>query len=323
MTKKTILVTGSAGFIGYHVTKNLLERGDSVVGLDNLNDYYDVSLKKTRNAELLHHDAFTFYEADITDVSRMHEIVKKHSFDKICHLAAQAGVRYSLINPLLYEKVNVGGFLTILEIARTYEIKDIIYASSSSVYGNNPMPETGFSENDEVNNQVSLYGVTKRANELMAAAYHSLYGLNLTGLRFFTAYGPWGRPDMAYFLFTKSILEEKPIQVFNNGKMKRDFTYIDDVVSGIISALDKAYPLEIFNLGNSHTVLLSHFIEILEKELGKKAVIDHKPLQKGDVLGTYANIDHAKDRLGYHPEISIEEGIRRFAQWYLTYYDKK
>lgn len=319
---KTILVTGSSGFIGYHVTKRLLERGDKVIGVDNLNNYYDVSLKKARNHNLVKDKNYTFFEDDVTDEESMEAIFKANKIDTICHLAAQAGVRYSLKNPLLYEQVNIRGFLIVLELAHKYSVRDIIYASSSSVYGNNTMPKNGFSEKDEVNNQVSLYGVTKRTNELMASAYHTLYGLHMTGLRFFTAYGPWGRPDMAYFSFVKAIREEKPIQVFNHGKMKRDFTYIDDVVSGIESALDKSYPLEIFNLGNSNTVLLSDFVHIIEKELNKKAHIDFQPMQPGDVLETYADISHAEKMLGYVPQTSISEGLRSFIKWYFTYYSK-
>lgn len=322
MKNKTILVTGSAGFIGFHTSKKLLESGVNVVGVDNLNDYYDISLKEARNKQLFFGSGYTFRNVDITDYSALEDIIQTYKIDKICHLAAQAGVRYSLINPFIYEKVNIKGFLNILEVARKNEIQDVIYASSSSVYGNSPMPEYGFSEKQEVNDQVSFYGVTKRSNELMAATYHSLYGLHMTGLRFFTAYGPWGRPDMAYYSFVKAINDGETIQVFNNGKMKRDFTYIDDVVAGIITALDKAYPLEIFNLGNSQTVLLSEFVQIIEKELGKQATIDYQPLQPGDVLETYADISHARNRLLFHPKTTIESGIHEFVAWYKEYTNK-
>ena len=274
MAKSNILVTGSAGFIGFHIAKRLLERGENVIGIDNLNDYYAVSLKKDRNRLLTTHKSYSFYEEDITSKERLEGIFKSHRIDKICHLAAQAGVRYSLQNPSLYVDTNILGFVNILESARKFGVRDVVYASSSSVYGDNPMPQNGFSEKDAVNQQISVYGMTKRANELTAYTYHHLYKMNLTALRFFTAYGPWGRPDMAYFSFTQAIVEGKPIKVFNNGKMKRDFTYIDDVVGGVLRALEKPYPYEIFNIGNSQTVDLNHFIGSIERELGKKQLLN-------------------------------------------------
>lgn len=317
---QSILVTGSAGFIGFHVAKKLLEFGATVIGIDNMNEYYDPSLKQARNQMLLTFNNYTFHHIDIANKNELETIFKDNKIDKICHLAAQAGVRYSLENPFVYEETNIRGFLNILELAKAHDIKDIVYASSSSVYGKNQMPDTGFSERDSVNQQISLYGVTKRTNELMAFTYHHLYKMNLTGLRFFTVYGPWGRPDMAYFSFTKAILENKPIKVYNFGKMKRDFTYIDDAVDGVIRAIEKSYPNQIFNIGNSLTVDLMHFINCIEEELGKKAVIDPQPLQPGDVLETFANISHAKEKLGFNPKIKIEEGLHEFVTWFNEYY---
>lgn len=322
MAKSKILVTGSAGFIGFHVAKRLLERGENVIGIDNFNDYYAVSLKKDRNKLLANDKNYSFYEEDIINREKLEEIFASHRIDKICHLAAQAGVRYSLQNPSAYIRTNVEGFINVLEVSRKNQIKDIVYASSSSVYGNNPMPKNGFSEQDAVNQPISVYGMTKRANELTAYTYHHLYKMNLTGLRFFTAYGPWGRPDMAYFSFTKAILEGEPIEVFNHGKMKRDFTYIDDVVDGVLKALDKPYPYEVFNIGNSQTVELSYFISRIEKELGKKAILDMQALQPGDVVETFADISHAKEFLDFHPQTAIDEGIGRFVKWYKSYYEK-
>ena len=278
MNYSQVLVTGSAGFIGFHVTKRLLEDGVTVVGVDNLNNYYDPNLKKMRSALLERHKNYIFHQLDISEGNEVLDTLGIYKFDKICHLAAQAGVRYSLDNPSLYIKANIDGFITLLEFARKQQIRDVIYASSSSVYGNNTMPKSGFSEEDSVNQPISIYGMTKRANELSAYTYHHLYQMHITGLRFFTAYGPWGRPDMAYYSFTKAIDEGKPITLFNHGKMRRDFTYIDDIVDGVVSALEKAYPLEVFNLGNSQTVELDEFIQSLEKHLGKKAVLNYAPL---------------------------------------------
>ncbi len=318
-----IIITGSAGFIGFHVAKKLLEEGRTVIGVDNMNDYYDPSLKEARNKILQQYNSYTFYQVDITDNQALESIFRSHKIDKICHLAAQAGVRYSLENPYIYVDVNIKGFLNILEMAKKYKVKDVVYASSSSVYGNNAMSEGGFSEKDEVSKQISLYGFTKRANELLAYTYHHLYQMNFTGLRFFTVYGPWGRPDMAYFSFTKAILEGRPIKVYNFGKMKRDFTYIDDAVYGVIKALDQPYPYEIFNIGNSHTVELNYFIQCLENEVGKKAIIDPQPLQPGDVLETFANISHARKMLDFTPTTKIEEGLRKFVRWYKDYFHRE
>lgn len=323
MNYSQVLVTGSAGFIGFHVTKRLLEDGVTVVGVDNLNNYYDPNLKKMRSALLERHKNYIFHQLDISEGNEVLDTLGIYKFDKICHLAAQAGVRYSLDNPSLYIKANIDGFITLLEFARKQQIRDVIYASSSSVYGNNTMPKSGFSEEDSVNQPISIYGMTKRANELSAYTYHHLYQMHITGLRFFTAYGPWGRPDMAYYSFTKAIDEGKPITLFNHGKMRRDFTYIDDIVDGVVSALEKAYPLEVFNLGNSQTVELDEFIQSLEKHLGKKAVLNYAPLQPGDVLETFANISHAKDKLGFSPKTKIDEGLGKFIQWYRSYYEEQ
>lgn len=319
--QKKILLTGSAGFIGFHVARKLLSLGEAVIGIDNLNDYYDPDLKIARNELLIKHKNYTFYQSDIRDWDSLREIFAKEKIDSICHLAAQAGVRYSLVNPFVYEETNNKGFLHILECAKTHKIQNIIYASSSSVYGGNIMSKGGFSETDSVDRPISVYGATKRANELLAYTYHHLYNMHLTGLRFFTVYGPWGRPDMAYFSFVKAIYEEKAIEIFNNGKMKRDFTYIDDIVDGVIAALDKAYPYEIFNLGNSHPVELEKFIKILEKKVGKSAKKIHKPMQPGDLLETFANTTHAKEKLGFEASTNIEEGLEKFVAWYMSYYN--
>ena len=316
---QTILVTGSAGFIGFHVAKKLLSLGKEVIGIDILSDYYDVELKKDRNKILQENKNYTFYQCDIREQANLSDIFEKEKIDSICHLAAQAGVRYSLQNPIIYEETNIKGFLHILELARKQTISKIIYASSSSVYGGNDMPKGGFSEKDAVNQPISIYGATKRADELLAYTYHHLYDMQLTGLRFFTVYGPWGRPDMAYFSFAKAISEGKPITIFNNGNMKRDFTYIDDIVDGVISAMNNAYPYEIFNLGNAHPVQLAQFIEILEEKLGKKAIKEYQPLQPGDLLETFANVNHAKEKLGFEAKTNIEEGLEQFVHWYKIY----
>ncbi len=313
-----ILVTGGVGFIGFHTAKALLERGDNVVVVDNFNDYYDVNLKKARAKELEKFDNVEIIKADISDYKVMESIFKKSNFDKVCHLAAQAGVRYSLENPFAYETANALGTLNLLELCRHNNVKDFIFASSSSVYGGNErMP---FSESDNVDTPISLYAATKKYNELQAHVYHHLYGLNCTGLRFFTVYGPRGRPDMALFLFTKAIIEGKEIEVFNNGNMKRDFTYISDCVSGVIAALDKSLPFEIFNLARGEQIELNAFIEEIEKNLGMKAKRKLLPLQPGDVPETSADISKAKDMLGYSPKVSVGEGIKKFIDWYKEYY---
>lgn len=318
--KSTILVTGSAGFIGYHLSAKLLEMDYQVIGIDNFNSYYEPKLKRDRNKILQSYKNYSFFKGDTTNSSFLNNIFKKNLINKICHLAAQAGVRYSISNPYLYEESNIKGFLNILETAKTNQVKDIVYASSSSVYGNNKMPADGFSENASSNNPVSFYGASKKSNELMAYVYHDLYNLNCTGLRFFTVYGPWGRPDMAYFKFTKSILKGEPIDVYNYGNMKRDFTYIDDIIAGVISALEKSYPYEIMNLGNSRPVSLRHFIKVLENEIGVKANLNLLPKQPGDVFQTFANINKAKSKLKFKPNVSIEEGLKMFVSWYKKYY---
>lgn len=315
--KKKILVTGGAGFIGFHVAKALLERGDLVVIVDNFNNYYDPKLKYARIKQIKKHKNLKVYKIDISNYKRLEKIFKKHRFDKICHLAAQTGVRYSLKDPFRYELWNNLATLNLLELARKYKIKDFVYASSSSVYGGNK--KIPFSEKDDVSSPISFYAATKKSSELYAYVYHHLYGLNCTGLRFFTVYGPWGRPDMALFKFTKNILKDKPIPVFNYGKMKRDFTFITDIVPGVIAAIDKPFPYEIFNLGNNKLVELNQFIKIIEKELGKKTKKKLLPMQPGDVPTTYANIKKAKKMLGYNPKTDIGEGIRKFVEWYRRY----
>ncbi|MBW2973155.1 NAD-dependent epimerase [Candidatus Woesearchaeota archaeon] len=312
-----VLVTGGAGFIGFHVAKALLERGEEVVIVDNFSDYYDVSLKENRIKQIKDNQSLKIYRADISNYEEMEKIFKENKIDKICHLAAQAGVRYSLENPFAYQKTNVLGTLVLLELARHYGIKDFVFASSSSVYGKNK--KIPFSESDFVDIPISLYASTKKSNELMAHTYHHLFGLNCTGLRFFTVYGPWGRPDMALFKFVKNTLEGKPIDVYNYGKCKRDFTYVTDIVAGVIAALDNPLPYEIINLGNNVPVELGYFIEIIEKELGKKAIKNMMPLQPGDVPETFADIEKAKKLLGFEPKTKIEEGIKQFIEWYKSY----
>ncbi len=315
----TILVTGVAGFIGSAVAKALLEKGDEVIGIDNVNDYYDPKLKEARLKHFFKKDdAFTFYREDFSVLEKMDEIFQKHKIDKICHLGAQAGVRYSLENPFAYIKSNINGTLNIFELARKYKIKTVIYASSSSVYGGNE--KTPFSTEDRVDKPISLYAATKRTDELMAYTYHHLFGIKMTGLRFFTVIGPWGRPDMALFKFIKAILNNEPIDVYNFGKMKRDFTFITDIVSGVLSALGKESECEIFNLGNNNTVELNYFIECIEKELGKKAEKKLLPLQPGDVPETFADIGSSKEKLNFNPKVKIEEGIKMFIEWYKEYH---
>ncbi len=316
---QSILVTGAAGFIGFHLARKLLERGNQVIGVDNLNPYYDVTLKKARLDRLKPLNGFFFYKEDIQNLSGLKEIFQKHSIDRVCNLAAQAGVRYSLKDPFSYQKSNLEGFLNLLELAREYEISNFVYASSSSVYGDNP--KIPFSVDDRVDSPVSLYGATKKANELMAYAYNHLFGIPCTGLRFFTVYGPWGRPDMALFLFTDAILNNRPINVYNYGHMKRDFTYVDDVVEGTIAALEKPFAYEVFNLGNSDPIELMDFIGIIEEELGREAQKNLMPLQPGDVLETSADIGKSKDMLGFSPKTPIREGIKKFLAWYREYYE--
>lgn len=311
----TILVTGAAGFIGSWVCEALLQRGNHVIGLDNFNDYYDVNLKKARAKKI--EKSIQIIPCDISDYSGLENIFKENKIDKICHLAAQAGVRHSLNHPFIYETTNILGFLNILELCRHYQVKTLVYASSSSVYGGSK--KIPFSVDDPVDQPISIYAATKKSNELMAHSYHHLFGLNCTGLRYFTVYGPWGRPDMAIFSFVQSILNNKPIEVFNFGKMKRDFTYISDVVAGTLSALDKSYPYEIFNLGNSHSVELMYVIECLENQLGKKAEKKLMPIQLGDIPESFADIKKSEKMLSFKPQVKIEEGIKKFVEWYLQY----
>jgi UDP-glucuronate 4-epimerase len=316
---QSILVTGAAGFIGFHLSGKLLEKGNRVIGVDNLNPYYDVTLKKARLDRLKPLHDFFFYEEDIQNLSGLKEIFQKHSIGRVCNLAAQAGVRHSLKDPFSYQKSNLEGFLNLLELAREHEISNFVYASSSSVYGDSA--KIPFSVDDRVDRPVSLYGATKKANELMAFAYNHLFSIPCTGLRFFTVYGPWGRPDMALFLFTDAILNDRPINVYNYGRMKRDFTYIDDVVEGTIAALEKPFAYEVFNLGNSDPIELMDFIGIIEEELGREAQKNMMPLQPGDVLGTSADIGKSKNMLGFSPRTPIREGIKKFLAWYREYYE--
>jgi UDP-glucuronate 4-epimerase len=312
-----ILVTGAAGFIGHWTALTLAERGDRVVGLDNFNSYYDPKLKKAR-ARRLEGRIERMVPGDVTDGVLIGQILKKHKIQAVCHLAAQAGVRYSIKNPFAYEVANNVGTLTLLEQCKKAGIRRFVYASSSSVYGGNT--KIPFSVEDPVDRPISLYAATKRYNELIAYTYHHLFGFHCTGLRFFTVYGPWGRPDMALFKFTKAILEGTPVDVYNRGKMQRDFTYVSDIVDGVVASIDKNYPYEIFNLGNSKSVQLNYFISCVEKELGKKAKKKLLPMQPGDVPSTFADIRKSTKMLGFKPRVSIEEGIHNFVQWYRQYY---
>jgi len=333
---KKILVTGTAGFIGFHVSRRFLEGGNTIVGVDNLNDYYDVNLKKARLALLGKNSGFRFIKADIADRERIAALFKEETPEIVVHLAAQAGVRYSLVNPYVYADSNLTGFINILEGCRHQKISHLVFASSSSVYGaNTQMP---FSVHHNVDHPVSLYAATKKANELMAHAYANLYNLPCTGLRFFTVYGPWGRPDMALFLFTKAILEDRPIDVFNEGRMSRDFTYIDDIVEGIFRVVDKIpepginwngnnpdpgtsfAPYKIYNIGNNKPAELFEFIRTLEKQLGKKAKMNLLPMQPGDVPKTFADVDDLMKDVGFKPATPIEDGIKHFVKWYREYY---
>jgi UDP-glucuronate 4-epimerase len=332
----SILVTGAAGFIGMHVCQKLLNRGESVIGIDNMNDYYDVGLKNARIAQLNHYPGFIFDRIDVTDITSLSNCFSSHNVKRVVHLAAQAGVRYSLSNPHAYGSANLIGFLNILETCRNGNVEHLVYASSSSVYGGNrKMP---FNEADAVDHPVSLYAATKKANELMAHSYSHLYSLPTTGLRFFTVYGPWGRPDMSPILFARAIFENRPIDVFNYGKMQRDFTYIDDIVEGVILILDKpatvnlAYdslkpdpatsdaPWRIFNIGNHQPVDLDCYIGQMEKAIGKQAVKNHKPMQAGDVLSTYADTRALTDWVGFTPSTPLEIGLNRFIDWVRRYY---
>ena len=313
-----VLVTGAAGFIGYHLCKSLLDDGYEVLGIDNLNDYYDVSLKSLRIDSIKEHNNFAFKKIDISNYSSLEKIFKNFSPNKVVNLAAQAGVRYSITNPFAYMDSNLVGFLNIIELCRHNNVEGLIYASSSSVYGANT--KTPFDEKDRVNRPIALYGATKRANELIAHSYSHLYDLPSTGLRFFTVYGPWGRPDMAMFIFTRKILSGEPIQIFNHGDMKRDFTYIDDIILGTRAAIERNHQCEIFNLGNNKSEKLMDVVGIIEKTLGKKAIIDFRPIQPGDVKESYADILLSEKKLGFIPKISIKQGIPKFIKWYLGFY---
>ena len=316
----TILVTGSAGFIGFHLSMKLIKKGEKVIGFDNLNNYYDPKLKQSRLEILnsLDTNLFTFVKGDLEDRELLKNIFLKYKPKSVVNLAAQAGVRYSIENPYTYVNSNIVGFINLLEECRNNKIEHLVYASSSSVYGGNTkMP---FSELDNVDHPVSLYAASKKANELMAHSYSHLFNLPSTGLRFFTVYGPWGRPDMALFLFTKSIIEGKPIKIFNNGEMIRDFTYIDDIINGTISAVEKNYKCEIFNLGNNNSVSILDLIATIEKHLKISAIVDYAPLQKGDPVITFASIEHAQEKLNYNPKVKIDQGIPKFIDWYKNYY---
>lgn len=333
---RNVLVTGAAGFIGYHLCDRLLQAGDRVTGVDNLNDYYEVNLKLARLEKLTCQQGFSFHKADLSDRVAIAALFENEKFDIVVNLAAQAGVRYSLKNPSAYIDSNIVGFANVLEGCRHSGVKHLVYASSSSVYGaNTRMP---FSVHQNVDHPLSLYAASKKANELMAHTYSNLFNLPTTGLRFFTVYGPWGRPDMALFLFSRAILEGKPIDVFNNGLMQRDFTYVDDVVEGVarvmdnIPAADNTWcgdapdsaasfaPYKIYNIGNNKPIELLRFIEVLEDCIGRKAVKNFLPLQPGDVLATYADIEDLAQAVGFRPITSIESGIARFVEWYRSYY---
>ena len=334
-----LLVTGAAGFIGFHTARRLLERGDEVVGLDNLNSYYDPGLKAARLEMLQAYPKFQFVKADIADREAMEDVFREGKFERVIHLAAQAGVRYSIINPHVYVQSNITGFLHVIEGCRHNGVEHLVYASTSSVYGaNTRMP---FSERQNVDHPLTLYAATKKSNELMAHSYSSLYGLPTTGLRFFTVYGPWGRPDMALFMFTKNILAGTPIDVFNGGHHQRDFTFIDDIVQGVVAAVDRvatpdpgwdsdapdpatgSAPYRIYNIGNQHPVELLRYIEVLECCLGRRAQKNMLPMQPGDLPDTWADVDALARDVGYRPSTDLESGVKQFVEWYLGYYHPK
>jgi UDP-glucuronate 4-epimerase len=335
MANESILVTGAAGFIGFHVARRLLQNGRRVVGLDNLNDYYDPKLKEARLAELAKLPGFTFVKLDLAERDAMAALFAEYTFPQVVHLAAQAGVRYSLVNPHAYVDANLQGFINVLEGCRQNACQHLLFASSSSVYGaNTKLP---FSVHDNVDHPISLYAATKKANELMAHTYSHLYRLPATGLRFFTVYGPWGRPDMAMFIFATGIVDGKPLRLFNNGNMRRDFTYVDDVTEAVVRLTDRVptpdpawsgdapdpgsslAPWRIYNIGNNRTVEVSRVVELLEKEFGRPAIREMAPMQPGDVSETRADVDDLMRDVGFRPSTSIEEGIKRFAAWYRGY----
>ena len=331
-----ILITGAAGFIGSTTAHALLDRGETVIGLDDFNDYYDPTLKEARASRLANRDGFSMVRMKCEDRQAIADLFATERFDRVVHLAAQAGVRYSIENPFAYVDANISGFMTILEGCRHTDVKHLVYASSSSVYGGNR--NLPFSVNDSVDHPMSMYAATKKANELMAHTYSSLYGLPTTGLRFFTVYGPWGRPDMALFIFTKAILEGKPLQVFNHGKHTRDFTYVDDIVQGVIRTLNNtatpdpnydplnpnpgtsSAPWRVYNIGGGHPVELLRFIELIEQQLGKKAKLEMLALQPGDVPDTRAEVAELRNDIGYQPNTTVDEGIPRFVEWYCQYH---
>ena len=336
--KETVLVTGAAGFIGFHLSKLLMKQGYQVIGIDNLNDYYDVNLKYGRLEILEKEEDFTFYKIDLKDKEDIDNLFEKYQFDYVINLAAQAGVRYSLINPYAYVDSNLIGFVNILEACRHYPVKHLLYASSSSVYGGNKVAP--FSTEHQVDHPVSLYAATKKSNELMAHTYSHLYKIPTTGLRFFTVYGPWGRPDMAYFSFTQDILSGKPIKVFNYGKMERDFTYIDDIVEGIVRLLpltpqanpewdetkdklsESFAPYKVYNIGNNQPVQLETFISVLEDKLGQKAEKNYMEMQPGDVVRTYADTTDLEQAINFKPKTTIEEGLGKYVEWYKEFYQE-
>lgn len=322
---KKVLITGGAGFIGFHLSKKLLENGYQVIAIDNLNDYYDIRLKEERLNILKKYDNFSFMKLDISEKEKMVDLFKKEQFNIVINLAAQAGVRYSITHPGSYITSNIIGFYNILECCRNYPVEHLLFASSSSVYGKNE--KVPYATTDKTDYPVSLYAATKKSDELMAYAYSNLYDIKATGLRFFTVYGPYGRPDMAYFSFTKNIFENKEIKIFNNGDMYRDFTYIDDIVEGIYRLLNKTpkkdqygVPFKVYNIGNNKPVKISEFVSILEKEIGKTAIKKYLPMQPGDVYQTYADIEDLKEETGFTPTTSIEEGLHNFINWYKNFY---
>lgn len=332
-----ILVTGAAGFIGYHLCERLLFLGHEVIGLDNINDYYDVNLKLDRLARLgilkvpeiqlvsskIHGSNFKFVKMNLEDKINLPNLFENQKFDMVCNLAAQAGVRYSLEQPFKYLESNIIGFLNILEACRNYKVKKIVYASSSSVYGSND--KVPFSVEDNVDHPISLYAATKKSNELMAHTYSHLFGINTIGLRFFTVYGPWGRPDMAMFLFTDAILNERPIKVFNKGELSRDFTYIDDIINGVVATLLESKPnlplYQLYNIGNSKPVKLLDFIDKIESVTGKKAIKEMLPMQPGDVEKTWADVSDLENVFGYKPNTSINSGVKKFVEWFINFYE--
>lgn len=337
---KTVLITGVAGFIGYHLAEKLIEKNIKVVGIDNINDYYTVQLKYDRLKELginqefasnfdqkvlssKYEEKMIFYRMNLEDKESLAQIFKEYSFDAVVNMAAQAGVRYSIENPDAYGQSNLVGFLNILECCRNYNVKKLLYASSSSIYGNSS--DVPFSTNQNVDHPISLYAATKKANELMAHAYSHLYDFQTIGLRFFTVYGPWGRPDMAMFLFTDAILNHQPLKVFNHGDLSRDFTYIDDIIQGIDKILEDKNIKEkyqLYNIGNSKPVQLMDFIKEIEKSTGEKAILEMYPMQAGDVNQTWADVQELKDKFGYHPNYPVDKGVYNFVQWYRKYYNK-